>query len=104
MSSIRFYNPGTKIDEMLRYDNPTTDDRKQNNVAYYRLHRRSRVTITLNRGKLVVKRFRTTSQAQGAYRRRISARRLRGGSYHVVLTAVSSDGTRTRATLTARRL
>lgn len=37
MSSIRFYNPGTKIDEMLRYDNPTTDDRKQNNVAYYRL-------------------------------------------------------------------
>jgi hypothetical protein len=37
MSSIRFYNPGTKIDEMLRYDNPTTDPAKQNNIAYYRL-------------------------------------------------------------------
>jgi hypothetical protein len=73
-------------------------------VVYYRLHRRSRITITLNRGKRVVKRFKTKTQAQGPYRRRISSRHLRAGIYHVVLTAVSSDGTRTRAKLTARRL
>jgi hypothetical protein len=72
-------------------------------VVYYRLHRKSRVTITLNRGKRVVKRFRATTQRQGAYRRRISSRGLRAGSYHVVLTATSA-GKRTRAKVTARRL
>jgi hypothetical protein len=72
-------------------------------VVYYRLHRTSRVTITLKRGKRVVKRFRAATQRQGPYRRGISARRLRVGVYQVVLTA-TSGGKTTRAKLTARRL
>jgi hypothetical protein len=73
-------------------------------VVYYRLHRTSRVTITLNRGGRVVKRFRTPVQAQGPHRIRIPARGVRAGSYHVVVTAAATDGTRTRAQVTARRL
>jgi hypothetical protein len=72
-------------------------------VVYYRLHRKSRVTITLNRGKRVVKRFRATTQGQGAYRRRISARGLPAGRYQVVLTAATGS-TKTRAKVTSQRL
>jgi hypothetical protein len=71
---------------------------------YYRLHRTSSVSVTVNRGKKVVKRFRTRNQSPGAFRLRLSSRALRAGAYQVVLTAVSRDGTRTRARLSARKL
>ncbi len=35
---VKFYNPGTKIDDTLRYDNPTSDPKYQNNIAYFQLH------------------------------------------------------------------
>jgi hypothetical protein len=73
-------------------------------VVYYQLHRQSRVTVTLNLGTRVVRRFRTPIQAQGPYKLRIPARGVRAGSYQVILTASASDGTKTRATVTARRL
>jgi hypothetical protein len=71
---------------------------------YYVLHRSSSVTVTVNRGKRVVKRFRATNQAQGVHRLRIPSRGLRAGSYQVILNAASSDGTKTRARVTATRL
>jgi hypothetical protein len=73
-------------------------------VVYYRLHRQSRVTITLNRGKRVVKRFRATTRGQGAYRLRIPARGVRAGRYDIVLTAVPSGGKKVRAKVTVQRL
>jgi hypothetical protein len=36
--AIKFYNPGTKIDDTLRFDHPTNDPKYQNNISYYQLH------------------------------------------------------------------
>lgn len=35
--SVKFYNPGRKITETLRFDHPTNDARHQNNISYYNL-------------------------------------------------------------------
>ena len=36
--AIRFYNPGSKIQEMMRFDHPTNDIRKQNLVSYFQVN------------------------------------------------------------------
>lgn len=33
--SVKFYNPGPKIKETLRFDHPTNDPKYQNNVSYW---------------------------------------------------------------------
>lgn len=33
----KFYNPGFKWEELLKYDNPVSEAREVNNVSYYRL-------------------------------------------------------------------
>lgn len=34
---MKFYNPGTKIEDTLRFDHPTNDPKYQNNISYYKL-------------------------------------------------------------------
>lgn len=35
--SVRFYNPGSRIKEMLTFDHPTNDAKEQNLISYYAL-------------------------------------------------------------------
>jgi hypothetical protein len=35
--AVRFYNPGFKISELLRFDHPTNDVKVQNLISYYRV-------------------------------------------------------------------
>jgi beta-glucosidase len=70
----------------------------------YRLGRRAKVSVTLLRGKRVVRRLRTRTRAGG--RRvhvRMSSRRLRRGVYRVRIRVRDSGGS-ARTTLVARRL
>lgn len=44
---VTFYNPGTKITELLRFDHPTNDPQKQNNISYFRLEAPERSLFTV---------------------------------------------------------
>ena len=33
--AVEFYNPGHRINEMMRFDHPTNDDKQMNNVSYF---------------------------------------------------------------------
>lgn len=35
--AVKFYNPGSKIVEMIRFDHPTNDPKVQNTISYYPL-------------------------------------------------------------------
>src|SRR3954454_3012452 len=72
--------------------------------AAYRLSSAGRVTVTVRRSGRLVRRFKTTSaRAHHTYRLRLSARRLKRGTYTVRLQAVSGSR-KVTATLTSRRL
>jgi hypothetical protein len=67
----------------------------------YRLTRPGRVTLTVTRGRRVIKRFRTVERAGGRFS--LSAKRLRRGNYVVRLLAQSGED-QVVSLLTARRL
>ena len=70
----------------------------------YRLTSTGDVTVTVTRGRRVVKRFVRRGQAAGrTYRLTLPSRRLRRGDYRVQLRAVSGED-QIAATLVARRL
>jgi hypothetical protein len=72
--------------------------------AAYRLNARARVTITVSRGRTVVKRFATAERAAGrTFRITLPAKGLARGDYAVRLLAQSGED-QVSATLTARRL
>jgi hypothetical protein len=72
--------------------------------AAYRLTSRARVTVTVLRGRRVVKRLATVTRAGGrTWRVSVPARGLRRGEYTVRLHAVSGED-QISATLAARRL
>ena len=70
---------------------------------YYQLHRTSRVTLTLLRGRHVVRRLRAKTQRPGPYRLHVAPRRLRGGTYTARIKVKRGKRTRT-VRLAARRL
>lgn len=74
----KFYNPGFKWEELLKYDNPVADAREVNNVSYFRLRAPERdffevpetMTVKLGTGEEmeVPLRFRKLIQTQYADR------------------------------------
>jgi len=71
----------------------------------YRLAARARASITLLRGRRVVRRHRGATRSAGrTYRLRISPRRLRRATYHVRLTVTPPGGRPQRYTVAAKRL
>jgi hypothetical protein len=73
--------------------------------AAYRLAARARVTVTVRRGGRVVRRFPArTREAGRTHRLRIPADGLTRGDHRVTLEAVTGEGRRVTATLTAARL
>lgn len=77
--------------------------RKSLGIAF-RLLERARVTVTVQRGEKVVRRFEASDRkALTTHRLRLAARGLRRGEYRVTVTAVTPGRTAT-ATLTSRKL
>jgi hypothetical protein len=71
----------------------------------FRVSSPSRVSVSVLRGRRVVKRFRTrTRAARRTHRLRLTPRGLRRGPYRVVLRVRPRGGTPLTATLTSRRL
>ncbi len=71
----------------------------------FRLESTARARVEVLRGGRVVKRYRTQSRRRGTtHRLRLGSEGLRRGDYAVRLTVVTSDGRRSVAKLTARRL
>jgi hypothetical protein len=72
--------------------------------AYVVLHRTVKLSMTLTKGKRVIRVVKAKTRRPGRYTLRFSARGLTPGDYQVNLTAVETNKHKTRAKLTARRL
>ena len=71
----------------------------------YRLREPARVTLTVRRGRKVVRSFGPRDDAAGrTYRQRLAAERLRRGEYTIELRAVPRTGRATTVRVAARRL
>jgi hypothetical protein len=72
--------------------------------VYFVLHRTVKLSMTVTRGKKVVRRVKAKTRKPGRYKLTVRARGLKAGDYRVNLTAVTLDKKTSRAKLTARRL
>ena len=90
----------------FKLERPVFGGRKQAALkAAYRLTGAARVSVTVTRGRKVVKRYEAARRAGGrTYRVALPARGRAAGDYRVRLRATGPDGRRVNAVLTARRL
>ena len=76
----------------------------RNLKVYITLRRTMKLSLTLTKGKHVIRNVKAKTRAPGRYKLTFTARGLARGDYHVNLKAVGTDKKTTKAKVTAKRL